>query len=155
MGNIFAASEVVELGVLIEKNGRDFYSSLAASSNQEKIREAFKFLAKEEEKHIKIFEGILAGVSQYQPQEAYQGEYLAYMKTLADEHVFTQQGRGKEIAGKIKSDREAIEMAIGFEKDSIVFYEGMRKIVPQEDERIVGELIHQEETHLALLLGLK
>ncbi len=29
MGNIFAGSEIVELGIQIEKNGRDFYNTLA------------------------------------------------------------------------------------------------------------------------------
>ena len=30
MGNIFAGSEIVELGVQIEKNGRDFYQALVS-----------------------------------------------------------------------------------------------------------------------------
>ncbi len=32
MGNIFAGSEIVELGIQIEKNGRDFYNTLIKQS---------------------------------------------------------------------------------------------------------------------------
>ena len=36
MGNIFAGSEIVELGIQIEKNGRDFYNTLVSQSKSQK-----------------------------------------------------------------------------------------------------------------------
>lgn len=36
MGNILNGSEVVELGILIEKNGRDFYNTLLSKTNSSK-----------------------------------------------------------------------------------------------------------------------
>ena len=59
MGNIFSGSEVIELGIQIEKNGRDFYNSIAANSKTESSRKAFLKLAGEEEKHITVFQGML------------------------------------------------------------------------------------------------
>ena len=50
---------------------------------------------------------------------------------------------------------EAINMGIGFEKDSIVFYEGMKKVVPEYDLKILDELIAQEQSHLRKLSDLK
>jgi len=46
-------------------------------------------------------------------------------------------------------------MGIGFEKDSIIFYEGMKKAVPEYDLKIVNELIMQEQGHLRILSDLK
>jgi rubrerythrin len=155
MGNIFAGSEIVELGIEIEKNGRDFYNSCLASSTNEKLRKLFKYLAQEEEKHVEVFKKILASVSSHEPAESYLGEYLAYMKALASEQVFTQKDRGKEIAAKVKSDEEALNLAIGFEKDSIIFYEGMMRSVPAEDQKLVGQLIAQEQGHLRQLVDFK
>ena len=48
----FAASDIVEIGIQIEKNGRDFYSAAADKSKDPKIKEIFRYLAGEEEKHI-------------------------------------------------------------------------------------------------------
>ena len=155
MGNIFAGSEIVEIGIQIEKNGRDFYNTLASQSKNQKAKDIFKYLAGEEEKHILVFQEILANVEKYEPPESYPGEYFAYMNALASEYVFTQKDKGKEIAQSIKTDKEAADLGIGFEKDSIIFYEGMKKVVPEYNHKIIDELIAQEQNHLRQLSDLK
>ncbi|MFA4989537.1 MAG: ferritin family protein [Candidatus Omnitrophota bacterium] len=155
MGNIFAGSEVVELGIQIEKNGRDFYNRLAEQSKIPKAKEVFKFLAGEEEKHIKVFQGILDKTQEFKPQGQSADEYYAYMSALASEHIFTRKDEGEKIAQTVQSDKEAVEKAIRFEEDSIVFYEGTKKIVPDYDVRIIEALIVQEEGHLKQLIEAK
>lgn len=155
MGNIFAGSEIVEIGIQIEKNGRDFYNLLTRKSKNPKAADIFRYLAKEEEKHIAVFQNILDSVEKYEPAESYPGEYFAYMNALASEYVFTQKDKGEEIAKKISTDKEAIELGIRFEKDSIIFYEGMKKVVPTSDLKVVEELIAQEQNHLRALTDLK
>ena len=155
MGNIFAGSEIVELGIQIEKNGRDFHTTLVKQSKNQKAKEVFKYLAGEEEKHIAVFQKILERIEKYQPPESYPGEYFAYMNALASEYVFTQKDKGEELAKTIKSDEEAVDMGIGFEKDSILFYEGMKKVVPEYDHKIIDGLIIQEQNHLKALSDLK
>lgn len=155
MGNIFAASEIVELGIQIEKNGMDFYSILARHSKITETARIFKYLAGEEEKHIAVFQEILEGAERYEVQGLDADEYFAYMSALASEYVFTRKDKGREIAQKIKSDKEAVDMGIGLEKDSILFYEGMKKIAPEYDLKIVGQLIAQEQSHLRQLTALK
>lgn len=155
MGNIFAGSEIVELGIQIEKNGRDFYNTLVNKSRNLKAKEIFKYLAGEEEKHIVVFQNILDSVEKYEPPQSYPGEYFAYMNALASEYVFTQKDKGGDIAKQTKSDLEAVELGTGFEKDSIIFYEGMKKVIPIYDQKIVEELIVQEQSHLRQLVDLK
>ena len=62
---------------------------------------------------------------------------------------------GELTARSIKSDKEAIDKAIGFEKDSIIFYEGMKKVVPDYDKKTVDALIIQEQDHLRRLIRMK
>ena len=155
MVNIFAGSEIVELGIQIEKNGRDFYNALVEQLKNQKAKEAFKYLAGEEEKHIAVFQNILDSVHKYEPPESYPGEYFAYMNALARDYVFTQKDKGREIAKNVKGDKEAINLGIGFEKDSIIFYVGMKKVVPEYDHKIVDKLITQEQDHLRQLSELK
>ena len=155
MGNIFAGSEIVEMGIQIEKNGRDFYNALAKKSKSPKASSVFKYLASEEEKHILVFQNILNKLDKYEPAGIDSDQYFAYMNALASEYVFTQKEKGIEAAGAIKSDNEAIDMGIGFEKDSIIFYEGMKKSVPPYDHKVLNELIAQEQSHLRQLIDLK
>lgn len=155
MVNIFAGSEIVELGIQIEKNGRDFYNTLVRQTKNQETKHVFKYLAEEEEKHIEVFSKILDSVHKYEPPESYPGEYFAYMNALARDYIFTQKDKGGEIAKKTKSDREAIDLGIRFEKDSILFYQGMKKVVPEYDHRVVDGLIAQEQSHLQQLSDLK
>lgn len=155
MGNIFAGSEIVEIGVQIEKNGRDFYDTLAQNAKYSKSKDIFKFLSGEEEKHIVVFQKILSSIEKYEPAQSYPGEYFAYMNALAGESVFTQKNKGQELARQAKNDKQAIDIGIGAEKDSIVFYEGMKKVVPEYDQKAIIEVIVQEQGHLKKLLEIK
>jgi rubrerythrin len=166
MGNIFAGSEIVELGIQIEKNGRDFYNAVAKQSKNlppergpvkggKKAKEIFEYLAQEEEKHIVIFQKILDSVNKYEPAESYPGEYFAYMNALASGYIFTQKDKGGEIAKQVTSDVGVIDLGIGFEKESIVFYVGMKKVVPEYDHKVIDKLIEQEQDHLRKLSELK
>jgi len=155
MGNLFSGSEVVKIGIQIEKNGGDFYNALAKRSKNEKARDVFRYLAGEEEKHIAVFKKILESLEKYEPSESYPGEYAAYMNTLAGDYVFTKKNKGAEMAKKMESDKEAIEAGVGFEKDSIIFYEGIKRSVPEDEHKVLEALIIQEQCHLRQLLDLK
>ena len=155
MGNIFTGSEIVELAVQIEKNGRDFYNTLVKRYKDSKIQEILTFLAQEEERHISVFQKILDDVGKYTPAESYSGEYIAYMNSLASEYIFTKEKMGEATAVKAKTELQAIELGIGFEKYSITVYEGMKKVVPNYDQKTIDEVILQEEGHLKKLSDLK
>ena len=155
MANVFSGSEIVSFGIQIEKNGRDFYNALAEKTKNAKMQEIFRFLAVEEEKHIVIFQKILESVKVYEPSETYPGEYFAYMKMLAGEYVFTQTNKGVEVAQKTKSDKDAVDVGIAFEEKSIIFYEKMKKVVPEGEISVVEKLVEQENGHLFKLLKLR
>ena len=155
MGNIFAGSEIVELGIQIEKNGRDFYKAVVSSAKNAKAKEIFLFLSSEEEKHIAVFKQILDSTQKYEPAPVYADDYAQYMKALAGECIFTQKDKGGQIGISVKNEAEAIDLGIKFEKDSIIFYEGMKKMIPEFDLKVINELIAQEQGHLLMLLNLK
>jgi rubrerythrin len=155
MGNIFAASEIVELGIQIEKNGQDFYGVLAQKSKNPEARKIFQYLSEEEGKHIKVFQRILDSLEKYEPAEVYSDEYYAYMNALASEYVFTQKNKGAEVVKKINTDKEAISFGMKLEQDSIVFYEGMKKVVEADGHKAIEELIIQEQRHFSQLFALK
>ena len=155
MGNKFAVSEVVELGIQIEINGRDFYGEVLKISKNPNTKEVFSFLKSEEEKHITIFKNILDSLSSYEPKEAYPDEYFSYMNSLANEYVFTKKGKGIEIGKTIKDENIAIDLGVNFEKDSIAFYEGMKKLTHENNKSIIETLISEEKSHLEKLKKLK
>lgn len=155
MEKVFAASEIVELGIEIEKNGRDFYNTLAGKSRDEEAGKLFRMLARQETKHIVAFKRILAQEGSGAGLDSVSGEYSGYLNALIREEIFTTRGKGRQIASCVKSQKEAIALAIGFEKDSIIFYEAMKQVLSEAAKRITDELIVQEQRHLEKLVRIK
>lgn len=155
MADRFSGSEVIELGVQIEVNGMDFYSDAAKNISDAKVKDTFNFLAGEERRHIEVFRKLLETVESYEPRESYPEEYFQYMNALASNHVFTQKGKGREIAKAVKDERQALDMAMGFENDSMLFYEAMKKIVNTAEHPLLEELIRQEKGHYRMLSEIK
>ncbi|MFH1368452.1 MAG: ferritin family protein [Elusimicrobiota bacterium] len=153
--SLFSAGEIIQLGIQIEQNGREYYLDVAKKSKSKEAKEIFEFLADEESKHEKVFKAMLSSVEKYESPEAYSEDYDAYMKSLSKEHVFTGKNKGKEAASLAKSDLQAVGMAIGFEKDSILLFQEMKKLVSEEGHAAVDKLIEQEQGHLAKLALLK
>jgi len=151
----FSACEIVEMAMRIEKNGREFYLTLAESAANTETADVFKYLAAEEDKHVGVFRGMFKSVCEYVPKEVYPEEYFSYMSALAAEYIFTRENTGKKSAENIKDYHDGINLGITFEKDSILFYEGMRRIVPAKDRALIDGLISEEKKHLAKLLELK
>jgi len=56
---------------------------------------------------------------------------------------------------KANSDSEALELAISAEKDSILFYYGIKEIMPQRVQPTVNKIISEERSHLRQLSELK
>jgi rubrerythrin len=152
---ILSTGEVVKLGIEVEKNGRDFYISVAASSKNIKARELFLYLADEELKHEKIFEAILNDIGKYELQEPVSDESEYYLQGISGEYVFTQKDKGKEIGARVKNDLQAIELAIGFEKDSILLFNAMKDKVSEAGRITVDKLVKQEKEHLLKLAEIK
>ncbi len=156
MSIFFSGVELVDIAVQIEKNGYAFYNSLINKAETQKSKDIFSFLAGEEKKHIATFKSIGEALGDYEIPDLYsQEEYQLYMKALADSEVFTKQIDIDKLVEKAKSDVEAIDMAMGFERDSLLFYYEIRNVVRQQDQKVVDELISQEKSHLRQLSKLK
>ena len=152
MGDSFSGSEIVEIGIQIEVNGRDFYKKMAEKAKDQSAKDIFQALSGEEEEHIEVFQKILDSVNKYEPKGAYPDEYFAYMNALADGHIFTKEHTGSSVAENTLKDLDAVDLGIIFEEESITFYEEMKKLVPADGRELLVQLIDQEKKHLQKLL---
>ena len=156
MSNEFSIQEVIEIVIEIEKNGAAFYGALAKSEDIDRLRELYIYLSREERQHIIRFQEILASVGGYQVSEAYYAtQYMGYMKALADERVFKSDVSATEAADGAKSPREAVDIAIGFEKESILFLKELSELIAESDTEVIQKLLDEEREHLKRLSAMK
>lgn len=151
----FRAREVVEFARQIEQRGQAFYRALAAKAANPQVKELFAALAEEEKAHEELFARMLPGLEGYQPPESYPGEYQEYVQALLEAHVFARDFLPEELAGRAAGPAAALDLAIGFEKDSLVLFYELRSLVPEQERAAVDSLIREEQKHIRQLVAQK
>jgi rubrerythrin len=145
----FNADEVFEIAEQIERNGAKFYRTAAENIEDAENKQFLLDLATMEDEHETTFKKMRSeltsnekAMTTFDPE----GESEAYLKSLADTRVFYE----KEI--DTKSLKEIYKSAITAEKDSIVFYLGMKEVVPSHlgKEKLDG-IIKEEMKHIKLI----
>ncbi len=151
MGIFFSGRELIEIAIGIEGNGALFYNALAGSAKNPEAKGTYVYLADQEKQHAAIFQKMLSMVSAYKPPETYTEQYNLYLKALIDSLIFTDDKVTLEMAQKVKSDTEAIQIGMQAEKDSILFYTEVRELVRPPDRKVVKKIIDEEKSHLRQL----
>jgi rubrerythrin len=145
----FSANDVFEMAEQLERNGADFYRKAAECAADPNAKELLLKLASMEIEHENMFAGLKSNLADKDKVSTVfdpEGESMLYLRSLADTRVFFK----KEI--DITSMEEVLKSAIVAEKDSIVFYLGMKELVPDKFGKEKLDLIIQEEMqHIRLL----
>jgi len=155
MGMVFNADEVFEMAEQMERNGAKFYRRAAAGSADSARKETLLGLAAMEDEHEKTFQAMRAELTrQEQRPTTYDpyGEAAQYLRAMADSRVFDlKSDPSAGLTGK-ESVEEILRTAIGLERDSIVFYLGMKEMVPEGlGKDNIDEIIKQEMGHITSL----
>ena len=151
----FSGKEILEIALKIELNGEIFYGEASKKATDSNLKALFAYLQNQEKKHYEDFNNLshlikednIRGLSRLIDAE----EISLYLHALANSNVFTDPEAGATLGIAIKDDSEAIEIAIGLERDSILYYNEMLKIVKEEDKGLVENIISQEKEHERLL----
>jgi rubrerythrin len=149
----FDASEILQFAIRIEENGEKFYRKIAETSEDDKVKELFSYLAGEEIKHREIFEGMVNNVKKYNPPETYPGEYFQYLRAYADELIFPPRIVRELESGLAPLD--ALDFGIRRELDSIMYYIETKVFVPETQHKIIDKIIEEERNHFVKLSQLK
>lgn len=155
MADFFSASEILQFAIRIEENGEHFYRLSAGAIDDKKTKELFMFLADEEVKHRKTFQGMIGKVEDYEPAESYPGEYFAFLRAYANEHIFTPEKKAEIAAKKIQSPKEALQFAIELEVDSMLYYLEAKKLIPKSQSDTMDRIIDEERGHYMKLSEFK
>lgn len=154
MSQMFSADEIFEMAEQIERNGAKFYCRAAEGDFEEDCKQKLLELAEMEIEHEKTFaamrtqlSGKETGPTVFDPY----GEAALYLQAMANGYVFDVNADPSEnLAGK--SVEEILKTAIGLEKDSIVFYLGLRDLVSESlGKERVEAIIAEEMSHITLL----
>jgi len=148
----FNADEIFEMAEEIERNGGRFYRQ-AADCADDDAKPLLLDLAAMEDDHEKTFASMRAELASgekktvtFDPEDQ-AGQYL---QAMADGKVFS--GDPCDLLTGGRSIVEVLDIAIGLEKDSIIFYQCMKPFVPETlGKDKLNDIINQEIGHILLL----
>jgi rubrerythrin len=151
----FNADEILAMAEQIERNGIQFYRKAAQMAEDPRINKFLLDLAAMEVDHEKIFTQMRKSLTEAERQATVFDpgqESSLYLQAMADGHVFkVRQEPDSVLTGK-ETLEEIMQLAIGREKDSIVFYLGLKEMISDRKGRDrIDQIIKEEMQHIALL----
>ncbi len=153
----FSGPEVIEMAVQTERGGKLYYETVAAASGDEKLKGLFGWLAEQEEHHIRVFEDIGRTMPARPEDLPYNwDEAVLYLKAITDSRYFLgSPDKALALARTAVTTDEALAHAIGFEKETLLFYLEIREMVKADARSAVEKLIAQEKDHVRQLTEIR
>ena len=151
----FNADEILAMAEQIEGNGARFYRRAARLVNDVSVSSLLQELASWEDVHQKVFASMRDTLKEGDRQPTAfdpEDETSLYLHAMADGHVFNVSvDPANKLTGE-ESAKDILQLAIGQEKDSIVFYLGLKDMVPEVmGKEKIDEIIREEMRHIGYL----
>lgn len=147
ISNRFNLDEVFEIAEEIERNGAEFYRRAACAVADADMKKQLDALAEMELRHERTFAEIRKKAAaeihlgSFDPNE----EAAGFLRAFAGGCVFRRELDPASLVGADKSVPELFRIAIGLEKDSIVFYLNLKGMIPPKFGQSRVDLIIEEE----------
>jgi rubrerythrin len=142
--------DLLNIALRIESTGYEGYKKMAERSNEEAIKSFFERLAQQEREHYETFRDIFKNIeSKEELRNWADEEALGYWQSYAQLSIFPRIANNQMPESYV----EALDQAIESEKDSIIFYNGIKEYFSGKEE--IQNIIKEEQIHLMDLLTLK
>jgi rubrerythrin len=149
---VFTAAEALEMAMEIEKNGEVFYNEAAAKSTDSEVKALFEDLAVQEQGHYQAFLKMSKGTQPATelPTAEYD-QYQTYVQVALENALFAGPDKALALAAQADDRDTALRAAIGFEKDTLLFFYDLRDMVNEADRETISLIIREEKKHVRRL----
>jgi rubrerythrin len=149
---VLTAAEALKWALEIEKNGEAFYDAVAAKGVDPEVKALFEDLAAQERGHYQVFQKMLKEAKPDPDLSTVEyDEYQTYLQVALAEALFAGPDKGLTLAKQAQDRETALRAAMGFEKDTLLFFYDLREMVGQAERGAISDIILEEKTHLRRL----
>ncbi len=144
----YSIREVIEQAVQTEKLGYQFYTTTAEKfKKDEGLNKLFSTLATKELRHEKAFMELLGIIKDAEPMNWEEAEQ--YLRAIVESEFFLGKNKSLPSMDRIRSVEEAVNFALGFEKETLLYFYWLRDAVKEKE--VVEEIINEERSHIMWL----
>lgn len=144
----FSVLEAIEQAIQTERLGCEFYTEMAKRFDfNSDLKSLFSLLASKEVAHEKTFLSLKDKVSN--AEVSGWDEVQMYMRAIVESEFFLGKNKALPSMSGIKTIQDAVRFAISFEKETLLYFIGIKSAVSQPE--IVEEIIEEEKSHIVWL----
>ena len=151
---ILTGDEIIEIATRLEESGEAFYNSAADKATDAGVKALFEELAIQEQYHRQAFQQMGRRVVELALSPEQWDEFQAYTGALLQNHFFTSPENALSIAAAAEDERAALQAALGFEKETLLFFHELRNAVRGPGQQTVDRIIQEEKQHVQRLTGM-
>jgi rubrerythrin len=150
---MFSMEEILDLGIRIEKNGEKFYREAQEKVALEELKILLTRLADDEVEHVRFFTRKKEALKSKPEDPELEKQASAILQEILGDQTFSLN---ETNPADLKTIDELLDLAIEFEKDTVLFYEMLSALATRDDAlKGLQELIEEENRHVAMLQGFK
>ncbi len=146
----YSIDEVLEMAVQSERLGYRFYTKMADKFRKNaELAKLFATLASKEREHERTFSDLKDSAAKAGPEPVEWDEVSNYMRAFVESEFFLGKGKSLPSLTRIRSSKDAVHFAMGFEKETLLYFMELRALV--EEKEVVDAVINEEKSHIVWL----
>ena len=146
---MFTSTEIFDLAMRIEENGEAFFRGAVKKMSEPTLKSLFEWLAEQEVKHREWFSVKRDQAEMKIKPTDFEKAGSGILQDILGDQSFSLKEADLD---HISSVREILDLAIEFERDTILFFEVILSlVVDAATEKELKEIIAEEKLHIELL----
>jgi rubrerythrin len=151
---LLTGDEIIEIAMRLEERGEMFYSAAAEKAPTADVKALFKDLAVQERYHRRAFQQMGRGVVELALSPEQWDQFQAYTGALLRQSFFDKAEGALSQAVEAIDEQDALQAALGFEKETLLFFHELRNVVRGPAQQAVDRIVEEERRHIQRLSGM-
>ena len=151
---LLTADEIIEIAMRLEERGETFYNAAAGKAASANVKALFKDLAIQEQHHRHAFQQMGRGVVELVLTDELWDHFQAYTNALLQQSFFAKPEGALSQSVEAMDEREALQAALSFEKETLLFFHELREVVKGTGRQVVERIVQEEKQHIRRLSGM-
>ncbi len=142
---MFSLTDIRDIAIQIERNGEETYRQAAANIDTPEIKKVLLLMAEEEKRHARWFEQFQAAKKLSEAEQQIEEMGRKLLQDMIQGQTFSLES---QQLGETSSINQVIEQSLGFEQDTVMFYEFLLSLIEDEPtQKRLQTIIGEEKRH--------
>lgn len=148
---LLTGDDIIEIAMRLEESGEAFYTAAAEKASTDGVKALFEDLAIQEQYHRRAFQQMGRDVVELALTPEQWDQFQAYTDALLQQSFFAKPEGALSQAGEALDEREALQAALSFEKETLLFFHELQDAVRGPGQQTVERIIGEEKQHIQRL----